>query len=94
MKKFKRFATKSRLGSTLVLILISTIWLLPTVGLFITSMRESTEAQTTGWWNAITHFTPDSWTLQAFADVMSNDGLGSSIVSSFAVTLPATILPL
>jgi alpha-glucoside transport system permease protein len=94
MSNFKKFAAKSHLGSTLVLIVISALWLLPTFGLLITSMRESTEAQTTGWWNAITHFTPDSWTLQAFSRVMSNDGLGSSIISSFAVTLPATILPL
>ena len=94
MSKFKKFAAKSHLGSTLVLIVISALWLLPTFGLLITSMRESTEAQTTGWWNAIIHFTPDSWTLQAFSKVMSNDGLGSSIISSFAVTLPATILPL
>ena len=94
MSKFKKFAAKSHLGSTLVLIVISALWLLPTFGLLITSMRESTEAQTTGWWNAIIHFTSDSWTLQAFSKVMSNDGLGSSIISSFAVTLPATILPL
>lgn len=94
MKKLKNFADKSKLGSTLILIAISALWLLPTFGLLITSMRESTEAQTTGWWNAIFHFSSDSWTLQAFSDVMSKDGLSASIISSFAVTLPATILPL
>ncbi|CAB4935596.1 unannotated protein [freshwater metagenome] len=94
MKKLKNFADKSKLGSTLILIAISALWLLPTFGLLITSMRESTEAQTTGWWNAIIHFSSDSWTLQAFSDVMSKDGLSASIISSFAVTLPATILPL
>lgn len=94
MKKFRNFATKSHLGSTIILIVISALWLLPTVGLLITSMRESTEAQHTGWWNAIINFSPDSWSLQAFSDVISKDGLSASIISSFAVTLPATILPL
>lgn len=94
MTKFKNFAAKSHLGSTLILIVISVLWLLPTVGLLITSMRESTEAQRSGWWNAIIHFSTDSWSLHAFSDVMTNNGLGASIVSSFAVTLPATILPL
>ena len=39
--------------SFLVLTVLATLWLMPTIGLLITSVRERTEAQRTGWWDVI-----------------------------------------
>ena len=80
--------------SLLVLSILALIWLLPTIGLLITSVRERTEAQRTGWWDVILNPLSQKWELGSYASVLSESDLGRSFISSLAVTIPATILPL
>jgi alpha-glucoside transport system permease protein len=80
--------------SFIVLTILAAIWLIPTVGLLITSMRERTEAQVTGWWDVILNPLSQRWELGSYASVLSESELGQSFISSLAVTIPATILPL
>jgi alpha-glucoside transport system permease protein len=80
--------------SLLVLSVLALIWLLPTIGLLITSVRERTEAQRTGWWDVILNPLSQKWELGSYASVLSESDLGRSFISSLAVTIPATILPL
>jgi alpha-glucoside transport system permease protein len=80
--------------SLLVLSVLAIIWLLPTIGLLITSVRERTEAQRTGWWDVILNPLSQKWELGSYASVLSESDLGKSFISSLAVTIPATILPL
>jgi alpha-glucoside transport system permease protein len=80
--------------SFLVLTLLSLLWLMPTIGLLITSVRERTEAQRTGWWDVILNPLSQRWELGSYASVLSESDLGKSFISSLAVTIPATILPL
>jgi alpha-glucoside transport system permease protein len=57
-KKSTGFKRKKVLSSLLVngaLILICLIWILPTVGIFITSWRDSQDIFTTGWWSVFPH---------------------------------------
>jgi alpha-glucoside transport system permease protein len=70
------------------------LWLIPTIGLLVTSVRENTEAQTSGWWDVILHPLSQRWELGSYASVLSESDLGRSFISSLAVTIPATILPL
>jgi len=85
---------KNYLGTTLVLVVLAALWLLPTFGLLITSLREGTEAQVTGWWDVFVHPFATDWTLIAFNQALEKNGLAASFISSAAVTIPATILPL
>jgi alpha-glucoside transport system permease protein len=94
MSALRRFVDKYRVGSTLTLLFLAFIWLIPTIGLLITSLREKTEAQTSGWWTVFTKITEQNWTTIAYRDVFSGGELGSSFIASLAVTIPATILPL
>ena len=80
--------------SFIVLIILAGLWLIPTIGLLITSVRENTEAQTSGWWDVILHPLSQRWELGSYASVLSESDLGRSFISSLAVTIPATILPL
>jgi alpha-glucoside transport system permease protein len=80
--------------SFLILSVLAAIWLFPTVGLFVTSLREKTEAQRTGWWDVIFRPFSQDWDISAYSAVLSENNLGASFVSSMAVTVPATILPL
>jgi alpha-glucoside transport system permease protein len=85
--------TKSR-GSFLILIFLATIWLLPTFGLFITSLRAKGEAQTSGWWDVLLNPFSQDWDLSSYATVLTENKLATSFISSLAVTIPATVLPL
>jgi alpha-glucoside transport system permease protein len=85
---------RSGLISFIVLTVLAAIWLLPTVGLFITSLREKTEAQRTGWWDVLLHPFSQDWDISSYATVLTEKNLGTSFISSMAVTIPATILPL
>jgi alpha-glucoside transport system permease protein len=80
--------------SLVVLSFLAIIWLMPTIGLLITSVRERTEAQRTGWWDVILNPLSQRWELGSYASVLSESDLGKSFISSLAVTIPATILPL
>jgi len=84
---------KSR-TSLIVLIVLAAFWLLPTLGLFITSLREKTEAQRTGWWDVLLNPFSQDWDISSYATVLTEKNLGTSFISSMAVTIPATILPL
>lgn len=81
-------------GSFLVLVILSALWLLPTVGLFITSLRAKGAAQTSGWWDVIFNPFSQDWDISSYTTVLTENKLASSFISSMAVTIPATILPL
>jgi alpha-glucoside transport system permease protein len=85
--------TKSR-SSFLVLIFLAVIWLIPTIGLFITSLRAKGEAQTSGWWDVLLNPFSQDWDLSSYTTVLTENKLATSFISSLAVTIPATILPL
>jgi alpha-glucoside transport system permease protein len=85
--------TKSR-GSFLVLIFLAVIWLIPTLGLFITSLRAKGEAQTSGWWDVLLNPFSQDWDLSSYTTVLTENKLATSFISSLAVTIPATVLPL
>ena len=86
--------SKKAIGSTIVLLVLSVMWFMPTFALLITSVRERTEAQTSGWWTVFTNFAGQTWTADAFSRVLTENNVGSSFIASAAVTIPATVLPL
>lgn len=81
-------------GSFLVLVILAALWLLPTVGLFITSLRAKGEAQTSGWWDVLLNPFSQDWDISSYTTVLTENRLAASFISSMAVTVPATILPL
>jgi alpha-glucoside transport system permease protein len=81
----------SRTPVHLALLAISVIWLVPTVGLAITSIRPRDEIQATGWWTTFNDFT---FTLHNYDLVLENARMGSSFVNSLIITIPSTLLPL
>jgi alpha-glucoside transport system permease protein len=82
------------LTSLIVLVVLAVFWLIPTIGLLITSLREKTEAQRTGWWDVLLRPFSQDWDISSYSTVLTEKNLGTSFISSMAVTIPATILPL
>jgi alpha-glucoside transport system permease protein len=81
----------SRTPVHLGLIAIAVVWLVPTIGLAITSIRPRDQIQATGWWTTLNDF---AFTLHNYDLVLDNAKMGSSFVNSVIITVPSTLLPL
>jgi alpha-glucoside transport system permease protein len=79
----------------LALLLISVVWLIPTIGLFVTSFRTRNDILSSGWWMAFVNlrFTPENY-LRVISPSGHSDALGQNFVNSIIITLPSTLLPL
>lgn len=79
----------------LVIILIGFIWLLPTVGIFITSFRPRTDILNSGWWTVFLHpFEFTQFTLENYGEVLFENGMWNSFLNSLKITIPGTLIPL
>ena len=78
----------------IVLLVLCLLWAIPTVGIIVTSFRTQEAALTSGWWTVITSpldFT--QWTISNYTQAWDG-GMGNAFINSFAVTLPATVIPI
>jgi alpha-glucoside transport system permease protein len=75
----------------IVLGLIGLVWLLPSVGLLITSFRPSADMRATGWWTVLTD---PNFTLANYQRVLEGEGIGGAFLNSVYITVPSTLLPL
>ena len=73
------------------LIMLAILWLVPTVGLLVTSFRPRADIQSTGWWEALFD---TSWTLKNYDLVLEGRGMGHSFINSALIAFPSTIFPL
>jgi alpha-glucoside transport system permease protein len=88
----ERLARVAGRGPThIILGLIALIWLVPSVGLLITSFRPSADMRSTGWWTVI--FEP-RFTLENYDRVIGAEDMGQAFLNSIFITIPSTILPL
>ena len=76
----------------LVLLLIGILWLIPTAGLFVTSLLTASDQAEGGWWNFL--FTPSAWTLENYQNMFDDDSIVDALIITAQVTLGATILPI
>lgn len=88
------FGRKYRLGSTLVLLVLAFFWLTPTIGLLVTSLRPSSAAFESGWWTAILNPLGQDWTWDNYTKVFEAENFGGSILATFAIAIPATVMPI
>jgi alpha-glucoside transport system permease protein len=93
MNKILHFFRNFNLGSTVGILVLIVIWTTPTLGLFITSLRPSSLANVSPWWEALFNPLSTIWTLDAYQNSLSS-GMLNSLINTAAVTIPATILPL
>ena len=79
----------SRTPLNIVLILIALFWLLPTIGLFFSSVRpESANAQS-GWWGILT--APAEFTVQAYKGILEDPKIVDGLWNTFMITVPSTL---
>lgn len=85
---------------TWVLWLLVGLWLTPTLGLFVNSFRTRDAQPRSGWWNGVAKILRldfDELTLGNYREVLGasvSGGLKQGMAASFAISLPATIIPI
>jgi alpha-glucoside transport system permease protein len=73
-----------------ILIVIAIFWLVPTLGLLISSLRSSGDNASSGWWTVL--LAPTQLTLDNYASLLSNPTITGSFFSTVLIAVPATFL--
>ncbi len=80
----------------LTLVILGLVWLTPSLGLLITSLRSRADIAQSGWWTSIFEW---RFNLENYVEVLNNSELPSpgfkeNIINSIIITVPSTILPI
>jgi alpha-glucoside transport system permease protein len=70
---------------------VAFIWLVPTIGLFITSFRPRSEIQNTGWWTVFGGNI--EFTVENYSQVLAAQDMGTAFLNSVFITVPSTLIP-
>jgi alpha-glucoside transport system permease protein len=81
-----------RLPLHVVIIVFCLIWIVPTIGMIVNSFRSLGDMGNAGWWTTL--FPPHGFTFASYQQVLATEGVGTSIVSSILITIPATVIQL
>ena len=83
----------TRLGSgvvQVVLVLIAIFWLVPTIGLLVSSLRSAADNASSGWWKVFT--APSQLTIGNYQRLLEDPTLVRSFWNTVLITVPATLL--
>ncbi|WP_228977239.1 carbohydrate ABC transporter permease [Streptomyces sp. DH12] len=72
------------------LLVVALFWLMPTVGLLLSSLRSPSDINASGWWKALT--APAQLTADNYAAILRNETITDSLLSTAMITVPATVL--
>jgi alpha-glucoside transport system permease protein len=79
----------------IVLIVICLLWIVPTFGILVTSLRSTDDANNSGWWNVFAHpLGLTRLTLRNYSEMLTQAHMGQAFINSLAISLPATIIPI
>ncbi len=90
--RLESFLTKLPVHVTLLA--ICAIWLLPALGLLVTSFRPREAILETGWWTVFQNPFDAKFHLDNYIQVLTAEGMGQAFLNSLTITVPATIIPI
>lgn len=74
------------------LIVIMAVWIVPILGLLISSFRTPADINETGWWKAL--IPPYRFTLENYQSVLERGNMAQAFINSILVTVPVTLIVL
>ncbi|MFJ7332821.1 carbohydrate ABC transporter permease [Streptomyces sp. NPDC101110] len=72
------------------LIVVGVFWLVPTIGLLLSSLRAPEDIAASGWWKVFTE--PSQITFDNYSKLLENEDITSSLLNTVWITVPATLL--
>ncbi|MEU6481395.1 carbohydrate ABC transporter permease [Streptomyces sp. NPDC047017] len=72
------------------LILVGLFWLVPTIGLLLSSLRSAQDMSSSGWWTVLTR--PSQLTFDSYRKLLENGDITHSLLNTVLITVPATVL--
>ncbi|MGH2673847.1 MAG: carbohydrate ABC transporter permease [Actinomycetota bacterium] len=88
LDRFSRFFSRSAVQ--IVLLVVGLMWLTPTFGLLITSLRDPGDVSASGWWTVLTK--PAELTVAGYQDLLDDPTIINALVNTVLITVPATLL--
>jgi alpha-glucoside transport system permease protein len=88
--KILRFVGKAPVH--LILIVVGLLWLVPTLGLFLTSLVVPTEVNSTGWWEIFSK--PSLGTFENYQEIWKDENIRSAFWTTVWIALGGTFLPI
>src|SRR5215204_942129 len=82
----------SRTPVYLLLTFIGVLWLVPTLGLFFTSVLDPSVIGRIGWWEVLSE--PSLATFENYREIFDNEEITSALLTTLWVSLGSTILPI
>ncbi|MGV9564887.1 carbohydrate ABC transporter permease [Streptomyces sp. NPDC003480] len=72
------------------LILVGLFWLVPTIGLLLSSLRSPSDMSASGWWTVFSK--PSQLTVESYQKLLENGDITNSLLNTVLITVPATVL--
>jgi alpha-glucoside transport system permease protein len=88
--RFMRFVSRSPLH--ILLVVLGLLWLVPTIGLFLTSLLSAQQYLEGGWWQVLSE--PSKFTFDNYRAIFDNETITSSLVTTIWIAIGGTLLPI
>jgi alpha-glucoside transport system permease protein len=86
-----RLAALTRRGVVqAVLVVVALVWLTPTAGLLVSSLRSAVDSSASGWWTALAH--PGRLTAHNYDTLLSGGDVPHALWNTVLIAVPATVL--
>jgi alpha-glucoside transport system permease protein len=76
----------------IVLVVIGLLWLIPTFGLFVTSLMTPNDFNNEGWWKVISKPSVATW--QNYSTLIHNTDIPHSLLTTAEISIAGTVLPI
>jgi alpha-glucoside transport system permease protein len=74
----------------IALVIVGLVWLVPTIGLLVSSFRSAAENSASGWWTAFS--APAQLTLDPYRNLLADPQMVHSLVNTALITIPSSLL--
>jgi alpha-glucoside transport system permease protein len=88
--RFFRFLARSPVH--ILLVVLGLLWLVPTIGLFLTSLLSAEDYLEGGWWQFLSE--PSKFTFENYSAIFDNETITSSLVTTIWIAIGGTLLPI
>jgi alpha-glucoside transport system permease protein len=76
----------------IILVVLGLLWLVPTFGLFLTSLFSPTDINQVGWWKIFTE--PSLATFENYQSIYDNESIRDALLTTVWISIGGTILPI